>query len=176
MRCYSDPNNTPITKETPVNKHYDFVIVGSGSAGGVLAARLSEDPDIRVLVLEAGGEDRSIMIHMPAAFSYPLGNDRYNWAYYCEPDPHMNNRRVYCPRGRVIGGSSSINGMVYIRGNALDYDGWQSAGAEGWAEVLERAVEGGEVPGEVRAAVADRHSVSRLAANVAALYEELTGA
>ena len=99
----------------------------------MLAARLSEDPDIRVLVLEAGGEDRSIMIHMPAAFSYPLGNDRYNWAYYCEPDPHMNNRRVYCPRGRVIGGSSSINGMVYIRGNALDYDGWQSAGAEGWA-------------------------------------------
>ncbi len=86
-----------------------------------------------MLVLEAGGEDRSIMIHMPAAFSYPLGNDRYNWAYDCEPDPHMNNRRMYCPRGRVIGGSSSINGMVYIRGNARDYDGWQSSGAEGWA-------------------------------------------
>ncbi len=86
-----------------------------------------------MLVLEAGGQDRSIMIHMPAAFSYPLGNDRYNWAYDCEPDPHMNNRRMYCPRGRVIGGSSSINGMVYIRGNARDYDGWQSSGAEGWA-------------------------------------------
>ena len=86
-----------------------------------------------MLVLEAGGNDRSIMIHMPAAFSYPLGNDRHNWAYYCEPDPHMNNRRMYCPRGRVIGGSSSINGMVYIRGNARDYDGWEAAGAQGWA-------------------------------------------
>lgn len=84
-------------------------------------------------MLEAGGEDRSIMIHMPAAFAYPLGNDRFNWAYHTEPEPHMNNRQVYCPRGRVIGGSSSINGMVYIRGNAKDYDGWQQAGAEGWA-------------------------------------------
>ena len=116
-----------------MNKRYDVIIIGSGSAGGVLASRLTEDPDTRVLVLEAGGEDRSIMIHMPAGFSYPLGNDRYNWAYNTEPDPHMNDRRVMCPRGRVIGGSSSINGMVYIRGNARDYDGWQSAGAEGWA-------------------------------------------
>lgn len=99
----------------------------------MLASRLTEDENTTVLVLEAGGEDRSIMIHMPAAFSYPLGNDRFNWAYETEPDPHMNNRRVYCPRGRVIGGSSSINGMVYIRGNAKDYDGWEQAGAAGWA-------------------------------------------
>lgn len=99
----------------------------------MLAARLSEDADTSVLLLEAGGEDRSVMIHMPAAFSYPLANDRFNWAYQTEPDPHMNNRRVYCPRGRVIGGSSSINGMVYIRGNAKDYDGWHEGGAEGWA-------------------------------------------
>ena len=107
--------------------------MGSGSAGGVLANRLTEDADTRVLVVEAGGQDRSIMIHMPAAFSYPLGNDRYNWAYATEPDPYMNNRQVSCPRGRVIGGSSSINGMVYIRGHAKDYDGWQVAGADGWA-------------------------------------------
>lgn len=116
-----------------ISKQYDIVIVGSGSAGGVLASRLSEDCNANVLVLEAGGEDRSIMIHMPAAFSYPLSNDRFNWAYETEPDPHMNNRRVYCPRGRVIGGSSSINGMVYIRGNAKDYDGWLRSGAKGWA-------------------------------------------
>ena len=112
-----------------INKHYDVIVIGSGSAGGVLASRLTEDPDTTVLVLEAGGEDRSIMIHMPAAFSYPLGNDRFNWAYHTEPEPHMDNREVYCPRGRVIGGSSSINGMVYIRGNARDYDGWQKSGA-----------------------------------------------
>lgn len=99
----------------------------------MLASRLTEDPGTTVLVLEAGGEDRSMMIHMPAAFSYPLGNDRFNWAYHTEPEPYMNNREVYCPRGRVIGGSSSINGMVYIRGNARDYDGWQQSGADGWA-------------------------------------------
>ena len=122
-----------LREDSDINKRYDVIIIGSGSAGGVLASRLTEDPDTRVLVLEAGPADRSIMIHMPAAFSYPLGNDRYNWAYYCEPDPHMDNRRVYCPRGRVIGGSSSINGMVYIRGNARDYDGWQASGANGWA-------------------------------------------
>ena len=120
-------------EDSQIKNYYDVIVIGSGSAGGVLASRLTEDSDTTVLVLEAGGEDRSIMIHMPAAFSYPLANDRFNWAYHTEPEPYMDNRQVYCPRGRVIGGSSSINGMVYIRGNAKDYDGWQQSGAGGWA-------------------------------------------
>jgi choline dehydrogenase len=115
-------------------EEFDYVIVGAGSAGCVLVNRLSEDPDVRVAVLEAGGPDRSIFIHMPAAFSIPLANDRYNWYYHTEPEPSMDGRRMYCPRGRVLGGSSSINGMVYIRGHAFDYDGWsERAGLEHWS-------------------------------------------
>jgi choline dehydrogenase len=110
----------------------DYVIVGAGSAGCVLAHRLTEG-GASVLVLEAGPPDRSIFIHMPSAFAYPLADDRYNWAYTTEPEPHMDGRRMYCPRGRVIGGSSSINGMVYIRGHAGDYDAWaQAPGLEHW--------------------------------------------
>ncbi len=113
---------------------FDYVIVGAGSAGCVLANRLSEDPDVTVAVLEAGGPDRSVFIHMPAAFSIPLANDRYNWYYHTEPEPSMNGRRMYCPRGRVLGGSSSINGMVYIRGHAFDYNGWsERPGLEHWS-------------------------------------------
>jgi choline dehydrogenase len=113
---------------------FDYVIVGAGSAGCVLANRLSEDPEVRVAVLEAGGPDHSVVIHMPAAFSLPLANDRYNWYYHSEPEPAMDGRRMYCPRGRVLGGSSSINGMVYIRGHAYDYDGWaQRPGLERWS-------------------------------------------
>jgi len=108
----------------PDRNEYDYIIVGAGSAGCVLASRLSEDPDVRVLLLEAGPPDRSIFIHMPAALSIPLGNDRFNWYYHSEPEPFMDERRMYCPRGRVIGGSSSINGMAYVRGNARDYDRW----------------------------------------------------
>lgn len=114
-------------------QEYDYIIVGAGSAGCVLANRLSQDPDVRVLVLEAGPKDRSIYIHMPAALSYPLADDKFNWFYQSEPEPHMDGRSIYCPRGRVLGGSSSINGMAYVRGHARDYDRWGQAGLRGWS-------------------------------------------
>jgi len=113
-------------------QEYDYIIVGAGSAGCVLANRLSEDPDVRVLVLEAGPKDRSIFIHMPAALSYPLANDKFNWFYQSEPEPFLDGRSIYCPRGRVLGGSSSINGMAYVRGHARDYDRWSQSGLQGW--------------------------------------------
>lgn len=105
---------------------FDFIIVGAGSAGCVLAARLSEDPQVTVLLLEAGGPDYcwDWRLHMPAALTYPLKSRRYNWGYKTEPMPEMNNRVGNWYRGKVLGGSSSINGMVYQRGNALDFDGW----------------------------------------------------
>ncbi|MCW5237437.1 choline dehydrogenase [Verminephrobacter eiseniae] len=113
---------------------FDYIIVGAGSAGCVLANRLTEDPQLRVLVLEAGPADHSLFIHMPSAFAYPLANDRYNWYYHTDPEPFMDQRSMYCPRGRVLGGSSSINGMVYIRGHALDYEGWASRpGLANWS-------------------------------------------
>jgi choline dehydrogenase len=112
---------------------YDYVIIGSGSAGGVLANRLSKDAHTRVLVLEAGPRDRSIYIHMPSAFAWPLKDDKYNWFYDSEPEPHMDGRRLYCPRGRVLGGSSSINGMAYVRGHALDYDRWAGNALPHWS-------------------------------------------
>jgi len=123
------------TVEGMGNTHsaYDYVIIGSGSAGGVLATRLSEDVRTRVLVLEAGPRDRSIYIHMPAAFAWPLKDDKYNWYYESEPEPHMDGRRLYCPRGRVLGGSSSINGMAYVRGHALDYDRWAGNALPDWS-------------------------------------------
>jgi choline dehydrogenase len=115
-------------------EQFDYVIVGAGSAGCVLANRLSEGGDAHVAVLEAGGPDYSVFIHMPAAFSIPLASDRYNWYYHTEPEASMDGRRMYCPRGRVLGGSSSINGMVYIRGHAFDYDGWAARpGLEHWS-------------------------------------------
>jgi choline dehydrogenase len=113
---------------------FDYIIVGAGSAGCVLANRLSEDGAASVLLVEAGALDHSLFIHMPSALSYPMANKKYTWLYESEPEPFMDNRRIHCPRGRVIGGSSSINGMVYVRGHALDYDGWASAaGLEAWS-------------------------------------------
>lgn len=106
--------------------NYDYIIVGAGSAGCVLANRLSENSSVSVLLLEAGGKDPfwEWQIHMPAALAYPMNGTRYNWDYHTEPEPFLDGRVMHCPRGKVYGGSSSINGMCYIRGNALDYDRW----------------------------------------------------
>ncbi|NBW24173.1 MAG: choline dehydrogenase [Betaproteobacteria bacterium] len=115
-------------------QEYDYIIVGAGSAGCVMANRLSEDSDVSVLLLEAGGDDHSVFIHMPSALSCPMANPRYTWMYESEPEPFMDNRRIHCPRGKVIGGSSSINGMAYVRGNAMDYEAWSRApGMEEWS-------------------------------------------
>jgi choline dehydrogenase len=114
---------------------WDYVIVGGGSAGCALAARLTEDASTRVLVLEAGRPDHiwDPFIHMPAALSFPIGNPRYDWMYRSEPEPFMHNRRIYHARGKVLGGSSSINGMIFQRGNPLDYERWASeTGLETW--------------------------------------------
>ena len=112
--------------------HYDSIIVGAGSAGCVLANRLSADPRRSVLLLEAGGPDRNPFIHMPAGLWKLRDNTRINWNYLTEPEPGLDGRRLYWPRGRVLGGSSSINAMCYCRGHPLDYDGWAAEGAAGW--------------------------------------------
>jgi choline dehydrogenase len=111
---------------------FDYVIVGAGSAGCVLADRLTEDGRNTVLVLEHGGSDRSIFVQMPSALSIPMGMAKYDWRYYTEPEPGLGGRRLHTPRGKVLGGSSSINGLVYVRGNAQDYERWEKEGAAGW--------------------------------------------
>ena len=110
----------------------DFVIVGSGSAGSAMAARLSEDGKHSVIVIEYGGSDAGPLIQMPAALSYPMNMALYDWGYQSEPEPHLGGRRLATPRGKVVGGSSSINGMVYVRGHARDFDHWEEMGAKGW--------------------------------------------
>lgn len=116
---------------------YDYVIVGAGSAGCVLASRLSEDPTVRVLLVEAGGKDRSLNIKIPAAFPNQF-HTKLDWDFMTEPEPHVDDRPLYIPRGKSIGGSSSMNAMLYVRGRPLDYDGWAAQGAPGWgyADVL----------------------------------------
>lgn len=115
----------------------EFVIVGAGSAGCAMAFRLAE-AGRNVIVIEHGGSDAGPFIQMPAALSYPMNMKAYDWGYRSEPEPHLGGRRLACPRGKVIGGSSSINGMVYVRGHAMDYDHWEESGAQGWsyADVL----------------------------------------
>lgn len=112
---------------------YDYIIIGAGSAGCVLAHRLSADPANRVLLLEAGPPDRYPWIHVPIGYAKTMFNPRYNWCFETEPDPGMNNRRIYWPRGKVLGGSSAINGLIYIRGQAADYDDWARQGNPGWS-------------------------------------------
>jgi choline dehydrogenase len=120
------------------SNHYDYIIVGAGSAGCALAYRLSREASRRVLLLEAGGKDNFPMIHIPLGFAFMMKNPRVNWCYETEPETELHNRRLSWPRGKVLGGTSCINGMVYIRGQREDYDGWASQGNDGWSydEVL----------------------------------------
>lgn len=113
-------------------KNFDYIVIGAGSAGAIVASRLSEDPNCTVLLTEYGGSDSSVFIRMPSALGIPMNSKKYNWGFESEPEPYLNNRRMNCPRGKVLGGTSSINGMVYVRGNAHDYDEWESHGAVGW--------------------------------------------
>jgi choline dehydrogenase len=112
--------------------HYDYIIAGAGSAGCVLGNRLGEDPSLRILVLEAGGSEKAVIVDMPAALSIPMNTRRFNWSLRTEPEPGLDGREVNLPRGKGLGGSSSINGMCWVRGNPMDYELWEALGAEGW--------------------------------------------
>lgn len=112
---------------------FDYIVVGAGSAGCVLANRLTEDGNCSVLLIEAGKDDRSLFIRMPTALSIPMNTPRFNWGYWGQPEPHLDGRRMDCARGKVLGGSSAINGMVYVRGHPQDFDSWVEQGARGWS-------------------------------------------
>lgn len=112
---------------------FDVVVVGAGSAGCVLSARLTENPDITLCVIEAGGRDRNPWIHLPVGFGKVVPDPRLNWGYATEPEPGLGGRSIIWPRGKVLGGSGSINGLVFLRGASVDYDEWQRLGAAGWS-------------------------------------------
>ncbi|MCA3673986.1 MAG: GMC family oxidoreductase N-terminal domain-containing protein, partial [Methylobacterium sp.] len=111
---------------------YDYIVVGAGSAGCVVANRLSADPNVRVLVLEAGGQDNWIWFHIPVGYLFAIGNPRSDWMFETESEPGLNGRSLRYPRGKVIGGSSAINDMISMRGQSADYDGWRDCGLTGW--------------------------------------------
>ena len=117
---------------------FDYIIVGAGAGGCVLAARLTEDKDVKVLLLEAGGPDSSLYMHMPLGWRQIWRGPMHNWNFYSEPEPYADNRKFLAPRGKTLGGSTSINGMLYVRGHPRDYDEWRQLGADGWsyADVL----------------------------------------
>jgi choline dehydrogenase len=122
----------------PDKARFDYIVVGAGSAGCVLANRLTESGRHRVLLIEAGGHDRHIWIHIPLGYGKLFDNAKVNWLYKTEPEPELNNRQIIQPRGKVLGGSSSINGLLYVRGQHEDYDHWRQLGNTGWgfADVL----------------------------------------
>ncbi len=156
---------------------HDYVIVGAGSAGCVLANRLSEDPSVRVLLLEAGGKDRSLKIKIPAAFPEQF-HTKLDWDFATEPEPHVDGRSLYIPRGKMLGGSSSMNAMLYVRGRPLDYDGWEAQGAPGWgyADVLPYFIKAEDnVRGAVRVPRRRRSAARHRAALAAAVEPAAAG-
>ena len=134
MQSYDAFNHdAPQAVTARMSADYDYIVVGAGSAGCVLAARLTEDPATRVLLLEAGPPDDSFWIHLPIGYGKTMWSKTHNWGFHTDPDPNMNSRRIYWPRGKTLGGCSSINGLIYIRGQREDYDHWAALGNPGWS-------------------------------------------